>query len=112
MSVIVWPNSDFDLTRRNREQLILELQKKLVGRVAAVYIFGSYATQTHNSESDIDLVIIHQTDVLFTQRPIEFSDILDVYPAIDILVYTPDEFERMRNSEDDFFKGATLLKIL
>lgn len=111
MSAIVWPKPHNDLTRLDRGQIISEICKKLKGRALAAYVFGSYSTQNHRPDSDIDLVIIKESETSFTQRSIEFSDLMDVYPAMDISVYTPNEFEQMQIEEDGFFKHSHLSKI-
>ncbi|MBN1962658.1 MAG: nucleotidyltransferase domain-containing protein [Deltaproteobacteria bacterium] len=71
------------------------LKEKLKNRVETAYFFGSYGTDAFNADSDIDLILIKQTDVSFFERAIEFLDLLDIVPCIDILVYTPEEFHRL-----------------
>jgi len=61
------------------------------------------------------LGLIKNTNTPFTQRTLEFTDLFDIFPAIDILVYTRAEFERQINSNQiGFWKNvkSTLRKIL
>jgi predicted nucleotidyltransferase len=94
MSVLIKPTLAFDLTKRNRSKLLSSLKKSLLGRVEAAYIFGSFAENTHNKNSDIDIILIQKTKIKFTERALQFTDLFDIYPDLDILVYTPEEFER------------------
>lgn len=65
------------------------------GRAAAAYLFGSFTTSRFSRHSDVDLFIVTETDVPFVERPLLFDDLLEVFPSLDILVYTPAEFEEL-----------------
>lgn len=67
----------------------------LAGRVVSAWVFGSFATGTMTPDSDIDLMLVVETDVPFTRRAIAFEDLCDIHPALDLLVYTPAEFARL-----------------
>ena len=59
-----------------------------------VYLFGSQARNDANENSDIDLLVIKQTDKPKRLRALDFRKELrgqNYYP-VDILVYTPQEF--------------------
>ena len=88
------------LTKARLQQVKRQLRKKLQGRVTSAFIFGSCSGYSFNISSDIDLIIIKKTNKSFTKRAEEFYDLLDVFPRIDILVYTPEEFERSSKQED------------
>ena len=63
-----------------------------------VILFGSLARGTSTRDSDIDLIVIQETDVRFVERPTEILNRLYEKLSgwgIDILVYTPAEFDRM-----------------
>jgi len=74
--------------------------KKIVERlkkdesIRLILLFGSMARGDIGSESDIDLIIVKETDKKFLDRLDEFYEDADI--AMDLLVYTPDEFERMK----------------
>jgi len=61
-------------------------------------LFGSLARGTQSERSDIDLIVVRQTNERFVERPTEI--LMMLYEklrgwAIDVLVYTPEEYERM-----------------
>ena len=74
-----------------------------------IIVFGSLATGHIHEWSDIDLVIIKRTDLPFLQRLHEMRRLLHPRVGIDILVYTPDEFEQM-SQERLFFREEILDK--
>ncbi len=81
-----------NLTEIDRDQVIEKIRTALENRVLAAYVFGSFASKTYTAGSDIDLILIIDTDVPFTKRGMEFGDLHDIYPALDLLIYTPNEF--------------------
>ena len=46
--------------------------------------------------SDIDLVVVEETSLPFFQRLHQARKLLRPQVAMDVIVYTPDEFENMR----------------
>ena len=60
-----------------------------------ILLFGSLASGQVSEWSDIDLVIIKETDRKFLDRTREVMQLLKPRVGIDILVYTPDEFAQM-----------------
>ena len=61
-----------------------------------VILFGSYARGESNFYSDIDLIIIANTNRPFVERFKDYSEVLAISPAaVEMLIYTPDEFNRM-----------------
>jgi len=63
------------------------------GVIKAV-VFGSFARKTESRKSDLDLMIIVETNRRFFERYESFNEIFRLIrgPAIDMLIYTPDEF--------------------
>jgi len=84
------------LTREEYKEL---LKKKLRGRVVEAYIFGSFNNHNFNRFSDIDLLLVSDTAKPFVERGLDFSDIQDMVPATDILIYTPGEFRKIMSEE-------------
>jgi len=74
-----------------------------------VIVFGSLATGQVHANSDIDLVIVKQTNLPFWQRLRETRRLLQPQVGTDILVYTPNEFEQMRR-ERAFIRDEILSK--
>jgi len=81
---------------------------RIIGRLKAdpsvrlVLLFGSMARGDARDHSDIDLIVVKDTEKRFLDRLDEFYD--DAREAMDILVYTPQEFEEMK--ERPFVKRA------
>ena len=96
------------LAERRREVLEKELERllpKIVELdVEKVILIGSMLGKVHKS-SDIDLIVVKKTDKKFLDRLDEFYDHLKPRVAVDILVYTPEEFENMKES-NQFIRHA------
>lgn len=60
-----------------------------------VLLFGSLATGKTNAWSDIDLVIVKETDKRFLDRIKETMQLLQPQVGVDVLVYTPSEFDHL-----------------
>ena len=65
-------------------------------RPRLVLLFGSRARGTHDDLSDIDLIVVYDTDKRFLDRLEELYRLWDLPGAVDILAYTPQEFEEMK----------------
>ncbi len=65
------------------------------------YVFGSYARGTADRYSDLDLVIIADTDRAFVERFRDYIKILEMSPIpVELLIYTHEEFKRMIELEN------------
>lgn len=78
-----------------------------------ILLFGSLASEQVSEWSDIDLVIIKETDQKFLDRIREVMRLLQPRVGMDILVYTPEEFaqiqkERLFVREEIVGKGKVL----
>jgi predicted nucleotidyltransferase len=71
-----------------------------------VILFGSFARGDYHAGSDVDLIIIKETDQRFTDRIGTVLEICKSDLAIEPLVYTPAEIERMQYRENDFILTA------
>ena len=59
-----------------------------------VILFGSHARGAANENSDVDLMIIAESDLPRFKRSRELDKLFRPYPfSMDLLVYTPEEFE-------------------
>lgn len=94
MSVLVKYVRSSLLTADNIEAVKDRLKSALIGRVEKAYLFGSVADGTFKIDSDVDLILIKDSSLPFVQRGIEFLDLFDIHPEIDILVYSQAEFDR------------------
>jgi predicted nucleotidyltransferase len=84
--------------RFSREQLLKELAQMLRGRASQAFLFGSYARETADADSDIDLILVVATEAAWPDRARSFTDLHRAFGAMDILIYTPQEWESMRSS--------------
>ncbi len=77
-----------------KAQLLPLIRKNSVKKVI---LFGSYATGKATRKSDLDLLIIMDTHKRFFNRHDDFEDIYQAFKglAIDLLIYTPEELERI-----------------
>ncbi len=64
-------------------------------RPEKVILFGSMVQGETGEWSDLDLVIIKETDLPFLDRIKEVMKLLRPRVGVDILVYTPEEFEHL-----------------
>lgn len=68
--------------------------------VRRVILFGSLARCEARNHSDIDIVIIQDTGKSFLARLDEFYGAIHPTVETDILVYTPREWDELRQSRD------------
>jgi uncharacterized protein len=72
-----------------------------------IILFGSYANGTQKDDSDIDLLIIQDTDLPPQKRGFDIRmSLLGLMLPFDILVYTKSEFEREKENEFSFLSCA------
>lgn len=69
-------------------------------------LFGSAARGDSDEHSDIDLIVIKQTDKRFLDRLADVIEAIQPRFALDVLVYTPEEFDRMLAEENPFLTEA------
>lgn len=69
-------------------------------------VFGSYARNTENRKSDLDLLLVMDTKKRFFDRYDDIPDISDYIPGMqaDILIYTQEELEAI--SSRPFIRNA------
>ncbi len=73
--------------------------------VSRVLAFGSFVTGKTSMESDLDLIVVMRTQERFIDRLVRIYTAVDPKIAVDILVYTPDEFKKM-SSNNPLIKQA------
>ena len=65
----------------------------------AIIVFGSVANGTATKDSDLDVAVILDTDLSWTQRVVAIRRSLGrIGVALDLLVFTPEEIEADRNN--------------
>jgi uncharacterized protein len=93
--------SDKDLRR------IISIIKKI--NPEKIYLFGSYATDSSDEQSDIDLLIIAPSHDRPLERRLKLRKMLAEYDrkvGLDLLIYTPDEFEMLSKETSSFISSA------
>ena len=102
------PVVDWGAGERRRRRLEAELDRIVpilprLGVLRAI-LFGSLARGDVGGQSDIDLILIAESNESFVERGARFYEALAPAVGIDILVYTPEEFEAVRGR--GFFRRA------
>ena len=66
-------------------------------KASKTILFGSMAAGTGTRKSDVDLMIIEETDKRFFDRYNDYAPIQHILSdrSVDILIYTPDELTRI-----------------
>ena len=72
-----------------------------------IILFGSYAWGTPHQNSDVDVLIIKQTNKKKWEREYELRSKLigNHFPPLDMLIYTPEELEHRKELGDVFVKS-------
>ena len=73
----------------------------------AVILFGSHARGDANRHSDVDFLVIANSDLPRFKRSRELYKLFKPYPfGMDIVVYTPEEIERGRRTPLSFISAV------
>ena len=97
-------HDEMSKTRQRLAPRLKKLVKALTPyRPDRIYLFGSWASGEADELSDIDLVVIKSTPAPFFERLREVAKLLPSdFGAIDLLVYTPEEFADMKANGNAF----------
>jgi len=91
------------------EQLLAEVVRRvlLVGSPHKIVVFGSRARGEARPDSDLDLLVIEDSDLPRYQRsPRYYHALAGLFPAKDILVYTPEEVKEWSEVPNAFVTAA------
>ena len=72
-------------------------QLSAIPKVEKIVLFGSYAAGRRDLFTDLDLLVVMHSPLDFASRCVELARCLQAGVALDLLVYTPREIERMRS---------------
>jgi predicted nucleotidyltransferase len=91
----------------NTQEIISRVTEKLREHYdpKEIILFGSYAHGNPEKGSDLDLLVIKDTDEKFRERALNVRRILieeNGLIGLDILVYTPDEIAKRMEIGDSF----------
>lgn len=76
------------------DRLLDELRRK--PGVERVILFGSYGQGRRDLLTDLDMIVVMQSDQDFVTRTAQLYGEMNAGVDLDLLVYTPVEFEEMR----------------
>lgn len=99
----------------DRKNLLENELKSFVAGAKAAYkpekmiLFGSFASGRVTDESDLDLIVVANTKEDFWTRLKNISKYCSHKVGMDVLIYTPEEFNNLINSRS-FFKKEILGK--
>ena len=74
-----------------------------------IYLFGSYAAESTDEQSDIDLLIVAPSYERPLERRLKLRRMLSEFDrniGLDLLVYTPDEFETLLRETSSFISSV------
>jgi len=74
----------------------LTAQLRAMPEVQQVILFGSYAAGRRDLFTDLDIIVVMDSPLGFVERLADLYRHLQVAVDVDLLAYTPAEFERMR----------------
>ncbi|MBI3455573.1 MAG: nucleotidyltransferase domain-containing protein [Candidatus Rokubacteria bacterium] len=97
-----WTSVRWSTSEERRARLEAELRRILaeLPRLGATkpVLFGSLASGKVGHTSDLDLILVAPSDERFTRRLERFYRALNPSIALDLFVYTPEEFSVMAGS--------------
>ncbi len=79
-----------------RELPLIVAQLRAQPGVQRIILFGSYPTGRRDLLTDLDLLVVMESEQDFLTRTVELTRQLDATVALDLLAYTPAEMLRMR----------------
>ena len=77
-----------------------------------IILFGSYASGNPGEYSDVDLIVVKKTDKPFHERQIEARMLLEIETPLDIFIFTPEEFEKHKNTNLFLKEASTKGKVI
>ena len=108
-----WPQTGTPLTpgvvctgfRPVTQEILAEVVRRIVVALnpAQIVLFGSYAYGHPTPDSDVDLLVIMETDQKPAERQMAVSRLIRPRPfPVDILVRTPEEIKKALHLQDPF----------
>lgn len=97
------PMTDLSLARERHVAVLERTLHTMVAQLSAmptvhrVILFGSYAAGRRDLFTDLDLLVVMETSLDFVSRTVDLMQHLHIEAPVDLLVYTPEEIERMRD---------------
>ena len=92
---------------KTNQRLIKKVIKQIIDQFSPkkVVLFGSYAYGRPTPDSDVDLLVIMESNKRPVERAVEVTKSLRFYPfPMDIMVRTPAEIRKRIHLGDDFYR--------
>ncbi len=86
--------SHFQALAEGVNAIVSQLQS--IPEVQKVILFGSYAQGRYDLFTDLDIMVIMDSPLDFISRNVELARKIQVGVALDLLVYTPEEFDKIK----------------
>jgi len=67
-------------------------------KVERVILFGSYAAGRRDLFTDLDLIVVIETNLDYINRSVWLYQMLQTDVDLDMIIYTPDEFQQLQDS--------------
>lgn len=83
-----------EMLARSLEQVVATLSS--LDEVERISLFGSYTRGEADLFTDLDLLVVMRTELGFVERLRKLYRLLSLPVDVDIICYTPEEFESMR----------------
>jgi len=114
MTISLQQRKEYAQAQARRALLERELSRWLPLLIAheqpdKIILFGSYCTGQVGEWSDLDLVIVKKTKTPFLDRTRQVLELLKPQVGVDVLVYTPAEFEQL-SQERPFVRREIVAK--
>ena len=94
-----------EITPGKIQNVVNKIVKKF--DVEKIILFGSFATNNHNQDSDLDLLIIKNTNLPRVKRGKEIrKQLWGIGIPVDIVVYTPEEIQEWENISNSFINNV------
>ncbi len=90
---------------------LLKKTLKPIKELKEAYIYGSYANKKFASNSDIDLLLVGNHNVITAQRVLNKIQ-KNIDREINVISITPEEIERRKKNKDQFIKTVFSNKII
>ncbi len=68
------------------------------------FVFGSFGRDDWDEYSDVDLVVIKETELGFLDRIRAFQRSCNLPVSVDVLIYTPEEYRLMKEAGNAFIE--------
>jgi predicted nucleotidyltransferase len=91
------------------DAMLQEIVRRILsaGQPLRIVLFGSHATGQARPDSDLDLLIIEKSDMPRYRRAARYlKALVGVYPAKDVVVWTPQEIEEWAQVPNSFITTA------